>query len=224
MFFDWLTPLMHWKEFVNGAFVTLGITLITFISAFGLGILLGVLRLIPRRNIVQNAAYIFATTYVEMIRNTPALVQIYLIYFGLPEFGILLKPLAAGILALVINNSAYIAEMVRAGLRSIPKGQHEAAQAIGLNPVNAFRLVIFPQAIRNIFPALGNQLIMIVFGTALLSIIDVRELTDVALILNSETFRTIEIFVTITVIYYLLTISLSTFLVFLDKKLFPVKV
>lgn len=223
MFFDWLTPLVHWKELVSGALVTLGITLITFILAFILGIILGFARYAKRERIINRITYYIATAYIEVIRNTPALIQIYLIYFGLPEFGIRLKPLSAGILALVINNSAYIAEIVRAGLRSINKGQQEAAQAIGLSILRIFGLVIFPQALRNIFPALGNQLIMIVFGTALLSIVDVRELTDVALILNAETFRTLEIFVAITVMYYIMTLFLARLLTFLDKKMFPVR-
>ena len=223
MFFDWLTPLAHWKELVSGALVTLGITLITFILAFILGIILGFARYAKRERIINRIIYFIATAYIEVIRNTPALIQIYLIYFGLPEFGIRLKPLSAGILALVINNSAYIAEIVRAGLRSIDKGQHEAAQAIGLSNLRIFGLVIFPQALRNIFPALGNQLIMIVFGTSLLSIVDVRELTDVALILNAETFRTLETFIAITVMYYIMTLFLVRLLTFLDKKMFPVR-
>lgn len=223
MFFDWMTPLSHLPELLQGAAVTLGITVATFLAAFLLGILLGVGRMAKGKGVWGRLVYLLATAYVEAIRNTPALVQIYLIYFGLPEFGVMLKPLVAGIVALVINNSAYIAETVRAGLQSISKGQHEAAEAIGLDSWQVFRLVVFPQAIRNIFPALGNQLIMIVFGTSLLSIIDVRELTDVALILNAETFRTIEIFVVITAIYYVMTISLARILAFLDKRLFPAK-
>lgn len=223
MFFDWLTPLFHISDLLRGASVTLGITVATFFAAFLFGVLLGVGRMSKGKGLLRKLVYLLATAYVEVIRNTPALVQIYLIYFGLPEFGVKLKPLAAGIIALVINNSAYIAETVRAGLQSIPKGQHEAAEAIGLDPWHVFWLVVFPQALRNIFPALGNQLIMIVFGTSLLSIIDVRELTDVALILNAETFRTIEIFVVITAIYYVMTISLARILAFLDKRLFPAK-
>lgn len=223
MFLDWMTPIAHWKEFVMGAFTTLGITAVIFIAAFGLGVVLGVMRFLPRINFLRKLAYFLATVYIELIRNTPALVQIYLIYFGLPEFGIKTKPIVAGVLALVILNSAYIAEIVRGGLRSIAAGQHEAGQAIGLDSLQIFRLIIFPQALRNIFPALGNQVLMVVFGTALLSIIDVRELTDVALTINAYTFRTIEIFVTITVMYYVMTLSITKLLAFINKKFFPVR-
>lgn len=220
MFFDWQVPLMHMDELLNGIMVTIIISIITFIGSFLLGIVLGVLRYIPRTNPVKSLGYILATIYVEVIRNTPALVQIYLIYFGLPQFGIKLQPLAAGIIALVLNNASYLAEIVRAGLQSIATGQHEAAESIGLNAFNKFRLVIFPQAVQNIFPALGNQLIMIIFGTSLLSIIDVRELTDVALILNSSTFRTIEIFITITIMYYVLTFLVMRLLSYIEKKMY----
>jgi polar amino acid transport system permease protein len=224
MFFDWLFPLTHMNELLSGALITLLVTLVTFIVAFLLGIILGVARYESPRNLLSKLFYYLATIYIETIRNTPALVQIYLIYFGLPEFGISLKPIVAGILALVINNSAFIAEVVRGGLQSIPKGQHEAAESIGLDALQIFKLIIFPQAVRNIFPALGNQVLMIVFCTALLSIIDVRELTDVALILNADTCRTMEIFITITCMYFIMTMFISRIMAYINQKFFPLRV
>lgn len=223
MFIDWLFPLAHWNEFVNGASMTLLITLITFAGAFVLGVLLGIARFIKRDNFIKSTLYFVSTAYVETIRNTPALVQIYLVYFGLPEFGISLQPVTAGIIALIINNSAFIAEVVRGGLQSIPKGQQEAALSIGLDSLQVFRLVIFPQAMRNIFPAMGNQILLVVFCTALLASIDVRELTDVAMILNADTFRALESFLSITVIYYILTFFISRITVFINNKFFPVR-
>ncbi len=217
MFFDWGTPILHIGDFIKGAFTSLWIAVLVFFLSFLFGTLLALVRFKKKKNII----FFLATAYVEFIRNTPVLVQIFIIYFGLPQFNIRLSPITAGVLALAINNSAYIAEIIRAGIQSIHKGQWEAAASIGLSNFQMFRLVIFPLALRNIFPSLSNQFILILFGTSLLSILDVRELTQRASILNSETFRTMEIFVFVTLMYYAISIFSSTVLRWVNHRFYP---
>ncbi|MEB3100952.1 amino acid ABC transporter permease [Ferviditalea candida] len=217
MFFDWGTPIIHIGDFIMGAFTSLWIAVLVFLLSVLFGTLLALARFKRRKNLI----FILATVYVEFIRNTPVLVQIFIVYFGLPQFDIHLSPITAGVLALTVNNSAYIAEIIRAGIQSIHKGQWEAAASIGLSHFQMFRLIVFPLALRNIFPSLSNQFIMILFGTSLLSILDVRELTQRASILNSETFRTMEIFVFVTLMYYVISILSSTVLRWVNHKFYP---
>jgi len=217
MFFDWGTPIRSLSYLMVGAFITLGLTIVIFFASFIFGTILGVIR----HNKKHVIPYVLASAFVELIRNTPALVQIFLIYFGLPQFGILLSPVVAGVIALTINNSAYISEIVRAGIQAINKGQTEAAQSIGLSGFSIFLSVIYPQALRNIFPAMTNQFIMIIFGTTLLSTLDVRDLTQRASILNSETFRTMEIFVFVLLMYYGITVLCSFVLRWINRRYFP---
>jgi polar amino acid transport system permease protein len=217
MFFDWWTPMRNLPYLLTGALYTMGLTLAIFVLSFAAGTGLGVIRYNRKNPIV----YAIASVYVELIRNTPALVQIFLIYFGLPQFGISLPPIVAGIIALTINNSAYISEIVRAGIQVVHKGQTEASHSIGLTESQTFLFVIFPQALRNIFPSMTNQFVMIIFGTTLLSTLDVRELTQRASILNSETFRTMEIFVFVTLMYYGISILCAAALRWINRKYFP---
>lgn len=219
MIFDWSVPIRNLDYLVGGAVMTLWLTVLVFALSFVLGVILAVCRF----NKQIYPVYFVSTMYVELIRNTPALVQVFFIYFGLPQFGIHFTPIEAGIIALTINNSAYMAEIVRAGIQSIPKGQWEASKALGLTYTQMFRYVIFPQACKHIFPVTANQFIMVIFNTSLLAILDVKELTDRALILNGQTFRTLEIFVFVTGIYYVLYFIVSTVLHWANRRLFPIK-
>jgi polar amino acid transport system permease protein len=217
MFLDWSVPIKNFGLLAGGA----GFTLVLTVLCFSLSMVTGVLFGIGRARRGNKFIYFLLTLYIEIIRNTPVLVQIFLIYRGLPQFGIKLGPVTAGIIAMVINNTAYIAEIVRSGINSVYKGQLEAALSIGLDTKDTLVFVILPLALRNIFPALINQFILILFGTSLLSAIDVRELTQKAYILNSETFRTMEIFVFVMFMYYVLSIICTFTLNWVNKKFFP---
>lgn len=217
MFLDWSVPIKNFGLLATGAGFTLLLTVVCFLLSMATGILFGIGRTVRENKVV----YFLLTVYIEIIRNTPVLVQIFLIYRGLPQFGIYLSAVTAGILAMVVNNTAYIAEIIRSGINSVYKGQWEAAKSIGLSGVDTMFSVIMPQALRNVFPALINQFILILFGTSLLSAIDVRELTQKAYILNSETFRTMEIFVFVMFMYYALSLICSFVLNWVNKKFFP---
>ncbi len=160
-----------------------------------------------------------STTYVEIIRGTPLLVQILIVYFGLPAIGINLQPEPAGIIALSICSGAYIAEIVRAGIESVPKGQMEAARSLGMSYLQAMRYVILPQAFRNVLPALGNEFIALLKDSSLLSVISIVELTRVGRQIVNTTFNAWTPFLGVALFYLLMTIPLSRLVSYSQKKL-----
>jgi polar amino acid transport system permease protein len=139
--------------------------------------------------------------YIELIRNTPFLVQIFLIFFGLPTLGIRLSSNAAALLALVVNVGAYGIEIVRAGIESIKKGQIEAGKALGLRPLNIFRLIVLKPAIQAIYPSLTSRFILLMLNSSVCSAIAATELTAVAGEIQSRTFRSFEVYFTVTCMY-----------------------
>jgi polar amino acid transport system permease protein len=138
--------------------------------------------------------------YVELVRNIPLLVVLYFLFYGMPP-GFRLSALQAGVLALSVNSSAFCIEIFRGGLSAIPRGQREAAASLGLHRGHAFRLVVFPQLLRVVFPALGNQVISVVLGSSVTSVVGVAELTYETLSIGSMTFRYFELFVLAAVAY-----------------------
>jgi len=216
MFFDWKTAFGQLPDLLQATWTTYWITLFSFFLAITLGLLLAIVR-----HQKYPILYPIATVYVEIIRNTPILVQIFLIYFGLPQFGIYLPALLAGIIALSVNNSAYIAEIVRSGISAVAKGQWEAAETLSLKKGKIFRLIVIPQAISNIFPSLSNQFIMCLFGTSLLSVLDIRELTQVSSIFNSRNARVMETDTIVIAIYYVIAIASILLLKWVNQRFFP---
>ncbi len=219
MLLDWLFPIRHLPDFLEGALVTLELS----IAAFLLSLLLGTLFSLVRYSKKPRILYPLVTLIVEVMRNTPLLVQLFFVYFGLPQFGIRLTPAVAGLTVLTINSSAYYSEIIRGGIQSISKGQWEAARSIGLTRVQVFTRIIFPQVIRDVFPSITNQLVLVVFGTSVLSTLDVKELTQVASILNSQSFRSLEIFVFVMLLYYGITEITLTSSRLVYKKWFAAK-
>jgi polar amino acid transport system permease protein len=216
MYFDWGAPFRNLDLLMAGLGVTLRVSLIAFAGAF----LLGLITALVRRSRFWPFRMI-AAVYVESIRNTPVLLQIFVIFFGLPSVGIRLDAITAGTIALAVNSGAYLAEIIRAGIQSISKGQLEAATSLGLSSSQIFARVIFPQALRNIYPPVVNQFVMVLLGSSLLSAIAVPDLTGNALVVNSRTFRTVETFTFVTLIYVGVTLLASFLLGLLGKRLFP---
>lgn len=151
--------------------------------------------------------------YVEVIRNTPFLVQLFFIFFGLPSIGIHLNPVTAAILAMTLNMAAYTTEVIGAGLDAIPKGQSEAALALGLKPRHVFFKVVLPQALKVIFPALTSQIVIMMLESAVVSQISVRELAQEADLLQARTFRSFETYLVVTMIYLAMSASLRRLLI-----------
>lgn len=166
--------------------------------------LLGILGALARRSRLRPLKTIGAI-YVEVIRNTPALVQIFIVFFGLPALGIHLPAYMAGVVALSINAGAYLTEIIRAGLEAVPSGQLEAAQTLGLSRTDAFFNVVLPQAMRTVYPPVINEFMQVILATSLLSVIALDELTGVASIVNSLTFETMQAFGFALVLYLVLT-------------------
>ncbi|HEY0184760.1 MAG TPA: amino acid ABC transporter permease [Rhodopila sp.] len=147
--------------------------------------------------------------YVELIRNTPFLVQIFMIFFGLPTVGVRLDANTGALIAMVLNGSAYTIEIVRAGIESVSHGQTEAAYALGLGRFRTFRLVILPQALRAVVPPLGSQFILLMLNSSICSVISADELTAATQDIQSRTFRPFEAFIVATGIYLCLSLLFS---------------
>ena len=173
---------------LQALWVSLYVTLVAMTVGGAFGVLLYLGK--TRKNRLLKAG---SSAYIEVFRNTPLLVQLYLIYFGLPQLGINLNPVWAGLIALTLNNAAYTAEIYRAGFESVPSGLREAASALGMHSRLTFRYVLFMPAIRNVFPALTNQFILLFLGSSIASIIGLPELMNTVLNISSETHRTIEV-------------------------------
>lgn len=183
----------------EGVFTTLLLTLFSFISALVLGIVVGVLR--RRRGTLSG----LLGGYVSFFRGTPLLIQLFLIYYGLPSIGISIPRYAAAILSLGLNSAAYISEILRGALSAVPKGQEEAAQVLGLTRTETLAFIVLPQALRVALPALVNAFSSILKDSSLVSVLSIMELTRIGQLIYTRTYRAFEIYLAIALIYYVLT-------------------
>jgi polar amino acid transport system permease protein len=197
MSYEWLTLASYTNDFIHAAWLTLQVTLLAFALALVLG-LVTALASASKSRVLQA----IASVYIEAIRNTPVLLQIFIVFFGLPSLGLTLDAYTAGVIALGVNVGAYLAEVFRAGIQSVPKGQLEAASILGLARSQIFMEVVLPQAARAVYPAIVNNLIQLLLGTSLLSAIALPELSGTATVINSRTLLYVQTF-TITLIAYL---------------------
>lgn len=188
----------------SGIALTVLISVASILAGMLIGVAVAVARMSPSRALRSVAG-----AYVEVIRNTPVLVQIFLLYLGLPEFGLRPSPLAAVVIALAVNNGAYLGEIIRGGLQAVPRGQLEAAAAIGLPRRTTFFEILLPQALRTIFPALTNQFILTVLASSIGSIVGAPELTQQVQFLDSRSFRTIELLIFLAAAYAVMTSAVS---------------
>ncbi|MDR1611281.1 MAG: amino acid ABC transporter permease [Planctomycetota bacterium] len=191
----------NWGILAEGVLTTLGLTLAGGALGLGLGVLGAVVRF--RRTPVQ---YQIVTAYVEMVRNTPFLIQLYFIFFGLPSLGLRLAGWQASILAMALNLGAYSTEIIRAGLESLPRGLFEAAAALSLTPRQTLRLVLLKPALKNVWPSLCSQVIIVMLGSSVCSQLAVVELTSAASLLQARTFRAFELYLFATAVYLLLAV------------------
>lgn len=186
-FFDWQFAWEILPDLLRAARYTVGITLAGFAIALVLGLALAIMRRSHFRPLSWPAGF-----FVEFIRSTPLLIQLYFLFYVLPEYGVTMSALATGTIGIGLHYACYTSEVYRAGLNSVPRGQWEAARALSLHPWHAYRRVILPQAARPIIPALGNYLIAMFKDTPVLSAITVAELMLQAKNVGSQTFRYIE--------------------------------
>jgi polar amino acid transport system permease protein len=157
--------------------------------------------------------------YVELVRNTPFIVQLFFIFFGLPAAGVKLTPELAAVLAMVINLGAYAAEIVRAGVEATPRGQLEAARSLALTPAQIFTRVVLPPALRKVWPALTSQIVIVMLGSAVCGQISTPELSYAANLIQSRNFRAFEAFLVATVLYLALAVAVRRLLNWLGPRL-----
>jgi polar amino acid transport system permease protein len=211
-----LTSELFWEALsAIGRGVSTTLMLIT-ITTF-VGLILSTIAAAAKRsgNRFLAAAVI---SYVEVIRNTPFLVQLFFIFFGLPALGIRFDPIYAALLAMIVNMTAYTTEVIGAGLDAVPEGQHDAARALGLKPYIAFLKVVLPQALVVIYPALVSQIIIIMLESSVVSQIAVRELTLEADLWQARTFRAFETYLVVAMVYLAMAITLRRMMVLLGRR------
>lgn len=186
----------------------IGLTILLSVASITAGMVLGIAVAASRMSRLAVPRLI-ATTYVEIVRNTPVLVQLLLLYFGLPELGVRPSAVQATVLALSLNNGAYLGEIIRGGLQSVSRGQIEAAAAIGLSQRTTFFQILLPLGLRSVVPALTNQFILTILATSIASVVGTPELTKQVLFIDSRAFRTIELLIFLTAAYAVITLSVS---------------
>jgi glutamine transport system permease protein len=199
---------------MEGLQVTLYIFVIAIILGFIIGLIMALLRLAPNK--ILNW---IAKVYVDAIRGTPFIVQLFFIYFGINSLQVIsMNNTTAGIITVAINGGAYFAEIIRAGIQSIDKGQTEAARSIGLTGAQTMRFVILPQAFRRMLPTITNQSIISLKDTSLLSIIGIADLTQQGQIQASATFEAFTIWLTVGVFYFVIIYLLSILANFVERR------
>ncbi|MGH2356842.1 MAG: amino acid ABC transporter permease [Candidatus Limnocylindria bacterium] len=199
---------------LQGAGITVLVSAVSIVLATGLAVLGALGRL--SANPVINAV---ASLYVSLIRGTPLLVQIFFIYFALPQVGVILPSIPAGILALSLNYGAYMTEIFRAGIQAVPRGQREAAQALGMPERLVMRRIVLPQAVRIVIPAIGNDFIAMLKDSALVSTISVHETLFLAQRIGRSAFQPIPALLIAALVYWGLTIVFSYFQDKLEKRM-----
>ena len=190
-----------WHDILRGALVTVEVTAAALVLGCVLGLLIGIGRLNPRRRFI----YGICTVYVTFIRGTPLLVQLFLLFFGLPQFDILLPAFVCGVLGLGVYSGAYVSEIVRGAIQSVDRGQMEAARSIGMSSAQSMRAIILPQAVVRMIPPLGNEFIALIKNSALVSLLTIHDLMHEGQKIISVSYRSLEVYLAIAVIYFILT-------------------
>jgi len=199
---------------LKGAFMTIELTTFAVVIGIILGTILGLAR------VSQNKTFNgIAKAYIEFFRGTPLLVQLFLLYFGLPNLGIDISAYLAAILGLGLNSGAYVGEVVRSGINSIDKGQMEAARSVGMSYPQAMQYVILPQAIKRVIPPLGNEFIALLKDSSLVSVIAVKDLTRQGRLIISRTYESFLIFAAVAVLYFVMTFIMTRLVNYAERRL-----
>ena len=208
--------LAEWPRLLDGLLLTLGLSAGGIVLGTALGIGLAVLRSLGPRPVG-----LLVEGYVEIIRNTPFLVQLFIIFFGLPPLGLRLSAPEAALLALTLNLGAYATEIVRAGIESVHRSQVEAGQSLAMTRLQVFRHVVLLPALARVWPALCSQFVLMMLSTSVCSFISVEEMSGMAASVESQTFRSFEVYLVVTAVYLVLALLLRLGLAGLGRALFP---
>ena len=216
---DFGAVLAEWPLLLTGVGWTLALTAVAVVAGTALGV--GCAWVRARGFGADHAPrWLQAVVggYVELIRNTPFIVQLFFVFFGLPAAGVKLSPEAASIIAMVINLGAYATEIIRAGIEATPRGQIEAAQSLALSPRQTFMHVVLPPALRRVWPALVSQIIIVMLGSAVCGQISTEELSFAANLIQSRNFRAFEAFLIATALYLALSVAVRRLLNWLGPR------
>lgn len=200
----------YYKFFLSGTGYTLLLSVLTVV--FGL---IGGLALALMKTSKNKVLKTIAVSYIEFVRGTPLLIQLYIVYYGIKD----IPMLAAGVVAMSLNSSAYIAEIIRAGINAVDKGQFEAARSLGMPVFLTYKEIIIPQAMRNILPALGNEFIILIKESAIVSVIGIHDLMYNTDVVRGNTFIAFEPLVVAALIYFALTFTLSKLLGNVERRM-----
>ncbi len=225
---EWMLFLFekYWNMFLKGTWVTLYVAILGTLFGFLLGYLIGIIKDIQlnKQDGIMKHAIIYlikgiSTVYVELFRGTPMIVQGMIIYYGLRQCGVDISSVVAGILVTVLNTGAYMAETVRAGIKSIDSGQREGALAMGMSPISAMFHVILPQAFKNIIPEMCNTFLTNLKMTSVLNVIGVSELFLVAKTAGGTYYKYFQSYLVIAVIYFILCFIFNQLFLWIEKKM-----
>ncbi|MCY1669155.1 amino acid ABC transporter permease [Rhizobium sp. SL86] len=214
--FDFLWLGEYWPQIAKGIAITGQLTLVGGVVGVSLGIACAWARALGPGFLKPVVG-----AYVELIRNTPFLIQLFFIFFGLPSLGVQLGELSAANLAMIINLGAYSCEIIRAGIQATPRGQFEAGASLAMTPFETFRHVVLVPSLQRIWPALSSQVVIVMLGSAVVSQIAVEDLTFAANFIQSRTFRAFEAYIVSTLIYLALAILLRQAMLALGGLVFP---
>ena len=203
-------------ELIDGAWLTIQLSGVSMVLSLIVAIFGAFARTSGPRWLQSVVA-----AYVEFIRNTPFLVQVFVIFFGLPGIGIRVDANTGALIAMVLNGSAYTIEIVRAGIEAVHSGQIEAAFALGLHRVQVFRKIVLPQALRAVFAPLGSQFVLLMLNSSIVAVISADELTAAAQDIQSRTFRSFEVYIVTIAIYLVLSLGFSGVFMALNRIFFP---
>jgi len=213
--FDFAAVLSEWPLLLRGVAWTIGLTAVGTM----LGMIVGTFCAWARADGPKWLRAIVGT-YVELIRNTPFIVQLFFIFFGLPAAGVKLTPEVASVIAMVLNLGAYSTEIIRAGIEATPKGQIEAAVSLALSKSQVFLRVVLPPALKKVWPAMVSQIVIVMLGSAVCGQISTEELSYAANLIQSRNFRAFEAFIVATLIYLALSVALRRLLDWAGPKFF----
>ncbi|NYT35987.1 amino acid ABC transporter permease [Allopusillimonas soli] len=201
MNFDFTPVLADWSALMQGASVTVEVTVCALVLSCCLGLLIGIGRLNPERRFVYGCC----SVYLSCFRGTPLLVQLFIWFFGLPRFGILLPAFVCGVLGLGMYSASYVSEVVRGAIQSVDRGQREAARSLGMSGRQAMMKIILPQAFVRMIPPLGNEFIALIKNSALVSLVTIHDLMHEGQKIISVSYRSLETYLVIALIYWILT-------------------
>lgn len=215
MILDFSPVLTDWGMLMSGAAVTVEVTAASLLLGCLVGLLVGIGRLNPRRRLV----YGLCSAYLVFFRGTPLLVQLFIWFFGLPQFGLMLPAFACGVVGLGLYSGAYVSEIVRGAIQSVDRGQNEAARSLGMSAGQAMRKIIIPQAVVRMIPPLGNEFIALIKNSALVSLLTIHDLMHEGQKIISVSYRSLEVYLAVALIYLVLTSATSGALRLVERRL-----